>query len=93
VSEVISHPHERYDLPIVRQRGVERGECVGDAAPLFDRPVSRVSSVDDVPDERSYYAKSLFSEIGNRESGIGTAGRREMGDGRRRTLGILLYTR
>ena len=49
--EVRTDLGEGHDLPVVRQRGVERTQRIRDAATLFDGVTPGVSSVDDVPDE------------------------------------------
>src|SRR5579862_5460192 len=53
--EIEPHLHDGHDLPVVRERGIQASERIGDAAPLFHGNAARVATVDDVPDERPDY--------------------------------------
>src|SRR5450759_1476381 len=49
------------ELPFRWKRGIERAERVGDAAPFLDRRVSRITSMDDVPDETAHDSNAFLS--------------------------------
>src|SRR5690242_1924022 len=57
--EVAADLHEWDDLPVVAQRGVERGERVRDAAPLLDGGLGGIPAVDGVPHHRADDAQAL----------------------------------
>ena len=56
--EVGADLDQRDDLPVVRQRRVERAERIGDASPLLDRRIALVASVDRVPYESANDAEA-----------------------------------
>src|SRR5207237_1337434 len=58
---VAPHLHERQDLRVVEQRGVQRGEGVGDPSPLLDRGAGRVAAVNRVPHHRPDHAQPLHT--------------------------------
>src|SRR3990170_7293913 len=61
VGEVRPDFEDRHQLPVVRQRRIERLECVSDSAPLLYRRVTRVAAVDDVPHESPDDSDALLS--------------------------------
>jgi hypothetical protein len=56
--EVGADFHDRDDLPLRRQGGIEGAERVRDPAPFLDRAIPRVASIYDVPHERPEDAES-----------------------------------
>jgi hypothetical protein len=49
---------QRHYLPVVRQRGIEAAESVGNASPFLHGRRARIPAVNRVPDKGAYHAKS-----------------------------------
>src|SRR2546423_5029784 len=58
VREIAPHFEDRHELPIRRQRCLERTERVSDAPPLLHRCVAGVTPVNHIPDETPHDADS-----------------------------------
>src|SRR3954470_11966627 len=60
VRQVSAHLQNGNELPFRTECCVECAERVGDSAPLFDRRVARIATVNHVPDETAHYADAFL---------------------------------
>src|SRR5207245_11154748 len=59
--DIATHFHERDDLPVVAEGGVQRGEGVGDPAPFLAGRLGGVAALDRVPHHRAQEPALLSS--------------------------------
>src|SRR5439155_22718753 len=57
--EIPAYLDKRDDLPVIRQGRIERGQRIGDAAPLLDRRLRGIAAVNRVPHHGPDDAESL----------------------------------